>query len=308
MKPAPFRYCAPETVDEALELLATGDPEDEVKLLAGGQSLVPAMNFRLARPGLLIDLNRIAELASIATRDDAEGSILRLGAMVRQSAAEHSPDVARLAPLMGEALPSVAHTQIRNRGTVGGSLAHADPAAELPAVMLALDARMHLRSVRGERAVDAGDFFLGLFETALEPDEMLTAIEIDAASAVEGSCFEEVSRRRGDYALAGAAARVRLDADGTCRFARLTFLSVADLPVRALEAEQMLLGERPHDELLRAVAEHAARREIDPGSDIHASSAFRRHLAAGLARRTLATAVSRATAAHGATDHGGASS
>ena len=288
MKPAPFEYHRPDSVDEALALLA--EHGYEAKLLAGGQSLVPAMNFRLAQPAVLIDLNRVAGLDAIAE----SGGGLRIGAMTRQRAAERSPLVAARAPLITETLPFVAHPQIRSRGTIGGSIAHADPAGELPAVMLALGAHVHLRGPGGTRTVEAADFFTGLFGTALEADEMLVAVEIPAAAPRAGWAFDEVSRRHGDYALAGVAACVEVDGDGRCRSARIALLSVGEGPVLATEAAAAIVGQQPADEAVRAAAHAAAHRDIDPPGDIHATPAYRRHLAEVLVRRVLPRAFARA--------------
>jgi CO/xanthine dehydrogenase FAD-binding subunit len=289
VKPAPFEYHRPATVDEVTGLLAQHGYE--AKLLAGGQSLVPAMNFRLAQPAVLIDLERVAGLAELG---DGDG-VLRMGAMTRQRACERSAAVARGAPLLVETLPFIAHPQIRNRGTVGGSIAHADPAAEIPAVMLALDARFHLRGPGGARVVSAGEFFTGLFGTALEPDELLMDVEIPAPVPGSGWAFGEVSRRHGDYALAGVAAVVTLDAAGRCSGARVALLSVGDGPVLA-GVEAALVGAEPTEEAVRAAAD-AVGREIDPPADIHASAAYRRQLAEVLVRRVLPRAFERARGA-----------
>lgn len=287
MKPAPFAYHAPNSLEEALELLARYG--DEAKALAGGQSLVPTMSFRLAQPAVLVDLGRIAELVGIA--ESAGG--LRIGAMTRQRAVERSAAVAEHAPLVAETLPFVAHPQIRNRGTFGGSLAHADPAAELPAVSRVLGARLELASRRGTRLVEADAFYTGLFETALEPGELLVGVELPPSPAGTGWAFDEVSRRTGDYALVGVAVTVTL-AGGTIAQARIALLSVGDGPVRAQEAESTLVGQTPSGELLRAVAETAARVDVDPPADIHASKDFRRHLARVLVERCLIRAIERA--------------
>ncbi len=289
MKPAPFEYHRPGTLDEALVLMAAR--AGEVRPLAGGQSLIPAMNFRLARPAALVDLNRVAELAYVRPADGG----LRIGAMARQRVVERSPLVQRAAPLLAEAMPFIAHPQIRNRGTVGGSLAHADPAAELPAVMLALDARLEARSRSGARTIPATAFFTGLFGTALTPDELLVEIALPPLPPGSGTAFVEVARRHGDYALVGAAVVVTLDERGRCRDARIALLSVGGGPVLAAEAMKLCVGESPSDEMLRATAEMAATRDIDPPSDIHASAAYRRRLAAVLTRRALARGVERAT-------------
>ncbi len=289
MKPAPFSYHAPTTVDEALAHLAAHGYEASV--LAGGQSLVPAMNFRLAQPAVLVDLNRIPHLAYIRPGDD--GGLL-LGAMTRQRAVERSPLVAERAPLLHETMPNIAHPPIRNRGTVGGSLAHADPAAELPAVMLALDARFRLRSHQAERWVAARDFYVGMFMTAKEPEELLVEIALPPKPARSGWAFREVSRRHGDYALVGVAALVTMDDLGRCRQARITLLSVGEGPVEAHEAARLLAGQTPTPEAVRAAAEAAATQDIDPGGDVHASAAYRRHLARVLTADVLTKAFARA--------------
>ena len=291
MKPAPFAYHRPATLDEALTLLA--EHGGEAKPLAGGQSLIPAMNFRLARPAVLVDLNRVAELGYVRAGRDG----LHIGAMTRQRAVERSDAVRSAAPLLAEAMPFIAHPQIRNRGTVGGSLAHADPAAELPAVMLALEARFRARGPQGERWIPAGEFFTGILETALGPDELLLEVVVPKSPARTGYAFAELARRRGDYALVGVAARVTLDRRGRCQAARITLFSVGDGPVLAAAAAAMLDGQEPSPEAMRAAADAAAQRDIDPPSDIHASAAYRRRLAAVLTRRALARAVERAAQA-----------
>lgn len=288
MKPAAFDYFAPKSIAEALALLA--EHGYNAKPLAGGQSLVPTMNFRLAQPAVLVDLNGIDELFFI--RESGGG--LRIGAMTRQRAVERSPLVQSRAPLIHETMPHIAHPQIRNRGTFGGSLAHADPASELPALAVALDARMRVQSSRGERWVSAKDFYVDLFVTDLQPDELLVEIDIPAMTARTGWAFDEVSRRHGDYAMAGAAATVTLAEDGTIAAARLVYLSVGDYPTEAFQAEAMLIGEQPTSAALRAAAETAAAQDIDPGSDIHAGADYRRHLARVLAGRVLTKAAERA--------------
>jgi aerobic carbon-monoxide dehydrogenase medium subunit len=288
MKPAPFSYHRPDSVEEAAALLV--EHGYDAKLLAGGQSLVPAMNFRLAQPAVLVDLNRVVGLSGIVENGDGA---LRMGAMVRQRAAERSPVVAARAPLLAEALPHVAHPQIRARGTVGGSLAHADPAAEIPAVMLALGARMVVRGAGSERVVDAADFFTGLFGTALEPEEVLVAVEVPAAPPGTGTAFAELSRRHGDFALAGVAAAVVLGEDGRCVDARVALFGVGDGPVLAADAAALLVGEAPSEALFRAAADAAAA-ALDPPADVHASADYRRHLAGVLVRRTLPRAFERA--------------
>jgi carbon-monoxide dehydrogenase medium subunit len=287
MKPSPFEYAAPSSLAAALELLAAHGTE--AKVLAGGQSLIPVLNFRLAAPALLIDLNRVPGLDGLAVQPD--GSVT-IGALVRQRWLERSAEVARAAPLLAEAVPWIAHPQIRNRGTVGGSLAHADPAAELPAVAVALDARFRLASVRGEREIAARDFFTGLFATDLAPDELLVGVTLPPLPAGTGCAFLEVARRHGDYAQVGVNARVTLDESGTCRSARLVFFSVGDGPVEASAAGRLLAGQRLTQEAIRAAAE-AVTEDVEPTGDIHASAAYKRHLAQVLARRALTTAAAR---------------
>ena len=288
MKPAPFTYHAPATIEEALDLLATYGFDG--KILAGGQSLIPTMNFRLAQPAALIDLNPITALAYIEPGSDGG---VRIGAMTRQRAVERSPLMAERAPLVRAAMPYIAHPQIRNRGTFGGSLAHADPAAELPAVAVALSGRFHLRSRRGERWLAAGDFFVDLFTTALEPDEILVEAAFPPLPPRSGWSFQEVARRHGDYALVGAAALVVLDGRGLCQEARLVFFSVGPGPVMAEQAAALLKGQTPTPEAIAAAAETAAAADINPGADIQASVAYRRHLARLLAGKVLAEAFSR---------------
>jgi carbon-monoxide dehydrogenase medium subunit len=288
MKPAPFDYFSPATVDEALALLV--EHGGDAQPLAGGQSLIPAMNFRLARPAVLVDLNRISELAYVR----GESGALAVGAMTRQRAVERSDVVARAAPLLAEAMPSIAHPQIRNRGTMGGSIAHADPSAELPAVMLALDAQFRAKSAVGERSIPAGEFFKGMLETALEPGELLVEIALPPLPARSGTAFLEMARRHGDYALVGVAGLVTLDPGGRCKAARLGLLSVGDGPVLATEAGKVLAGQTPSEALFRAAGDAAATRDVDPPSDIHASAAYRRQLVAVLTRRALGRAFERA--------------
>ncbi len=289
MKPAPFEYEAPTSLDAALDLMARHGAD--AKLLAGGQSLIPVMNFRLAEPALLVDINRVAELDFL--RQDADGT-LRIGALTRQRRLERDPLVAKVAPLLHEAVPFIAHPQIRNRGTFGGSLAHADPAAELPALAVALDARLRLRRTGGDRWVDAAGFFAGLFTTALEPEEILVEAAIPPAPPRTGWAFLEIARRHGDYAQAGIAARVTLDESGRCREARLVYLSAGDAPVQAREAARLLAGQELSEAAIEAAAEKASRDEIHPPGDVHSTPEFKRHLARVLTRRALRKAAERA--------------
>lgn len=289
MKPPPFKYLAPKTLEGALD--AISQHGDEGKILAGGQSLIPAMNFRLMAPALLIDMNPVHELAYIRPSDT--GGVL-IGAMTRQSALEKDPIVADRVPLLHETVPYIAHPQIRNRGTVGGSLVHADPAAELPVISLTLDVRFRARSTRGDRWIQASEFFQFMFTTALEPDEILVEVEFPPMPPSSGWSFMEFSRRRGDYALAGVAAVVQIDGNGICRSARLVYLNLGDGPVAATEAADMLVGQAPSSQGFAAAAEHAAQNEVDPLGSVHATPEFQRHLAAVLTKRALQQAFERA--------------
>jgi carbon-monoxide dehydrogenase medium subunit len=288
VKPAPFRYVAAESLGQALNAKVAGG--DEARFLAGGQSLVPAMNFRLARPTLLIDVNPLRELDFVRVAGD--GSV-RIGALTRHRTLERDPLVAQHAPLVAEAVRQVAHPQIRNRGTLGGNLAHADPASELPAVMLALGARFRARSARGERWIDAHAFFRGPLATALGPEEMLVEIAIPPLAPRSGTCFLEVARRRGDYALVGVAAVVTLGPDGTCTAAGLALCGAGATPVRATKGAAALVERRAGAREI-ADAAAAAAGEIDPPANVHATAAFRRHLAGVLTRRAVTTAAERA--------------
>jgi len=288
MKPAPFEYLSPTTLLQVLESKA--EHGDEAKPLAGGQSLIPAMNFRVSQPAVLIDLNKIEELRYIRSQDGE----LRIGAMTIQADVASSPLVAELQPLISETMPNIAHPQIRNRGTFGGSLAHADPASELPVVATALNARFKAQSTRGERWIDAEEFFITMFTTALEPDEVLTEIAFPAFSKNMGWSFLEVTRRAGDYAMAGVAALVSLDAESTCREARLVYLNVGDKAMDARQAAAVLTGEKITPQQIEAAAQIAAEQEIDPFGSVHATPEYQRHLAKVLTRRALQTALSRA--------------
>jgi carbon-monoxide dehydrogenase medium subunit len=245
------------------------------------------MNFRVAQPAMLIDINRIKELAYI--KDDSNG--VRIGAMTRQRSVERDATIAKRAPLLHETMPHIAHPQIRNRGTIGGSVAHADPAAELPTIMLTLNAKLLAKSQKSERWIEAKDFFVGLFTTALEPDEILAEIQIPELPARTGYAFEEVARRHGDYAMMGAAATLTLDESGKCKDARLVYLSVGETPLLSSSAAQALIGNKPTPELIQSAA---ADTNIIPSSNIHASERYRKHLANVLGKRVLMKAWERA--------------
>ncbi len=281
----PFAYAAPDTVEEALDLLRRHG--DEAKVLAGGQSLVPLLAYRLARPRLVVDLDGLP-LGQVAVA----GGRLHLGALVRYHDLEASAAVARHAAVLGEAAALVGNVRVRSLGTVGGSLAHADPAAELPMALLALDARLVLVSAAGRRVLPAAEFFRGVLATALAPGELVAGVEVASAQAM-GGAVEELARRAGDFAVTAATALVRLDRRGLVEDARVALAGVADRPVRAPAAEDLLRGHEPTPERIVRAAE-AARAAVDPPSDAFASGAYRRLLAGVLTRRALARAVARA--------------
>jgi carbon-monoxide dehydrogenase medium subunit len=282
MKPAPFEYHRPASLVETFDLLARYG--DDGRILAGGQSLVPALNMRLATPRAVIDINRLPGLDTI--RVAPEGLVI--GALARHEAVERSPLVREHAPLLALAMPHVGHEAIRTRGTVGGSLALADPAAELPACAVALDATIRVEGRRGGRAIAADEFFRGIYTTALEPGELVTALVIPPGADWR-SGFQELARRHGDFALAGLAARVRFDRDVVAE-ARLVFLGVGAAPVRARGAERALTGRRADADAL-AAAQRALAGELDPPGDVHGSPALRRHLAGVLLARVVTALV-----------------
>jgi aerobic carbon-monoxide dehydrogenase medium subunit len=289
MKPPPFEYYAPTTVDEALVHLA--EHGYDAKPLAGGQSLIPMMNFRLAQPAVLVDLNNIADLSFI--RPQADGG-LSIGAMTRHQRVEKDPLVAKHAPLVSETMPKIATTQIRSRGTFGGSLAHADPSAELVCVSVALEGECKLAGPQGERWVAAKDFFLGLFTSVLEPEELLVEIKLPPFPKRSGWSLMEIARRPHDFCLIGVAAVLTLDEKDQCQDAKLVYLSAGDGPMEGHKAVEALKGQAVTDEAIRAAAETGAAEDIDPASDIHATAEFRRHLAKVLTRRALDEAFLRA--------------
>ncbi|MCO5187486.1 MAG: xanthine dehydrogenase family protein subunit M [Anaerolineae bacterium] len=290
MKPAPFEYIAPNNLDEALIAMEVNGFDG--KLLAGGQSLIPVMNFRLAQPAVIVDLNGVTELDFIRPN---QGGSVTIGALTRQSRLEHDAIVRDRVPLLHATIPFIAHPQIRNRGTIGGSLAHADPAGELPVLSVALQARFKLQRYDKERWVNATDFYQALFMTALEPQEIMTAIEIPPLPPRTGWAFQELARRHGDYAQAGVATLIALDDDGVCTYARLVFLNVGEIPMVATEAAQLLVGERISAESIAAVVNHAIQYEIEPTSDVHASADYKRHLAGVLTKRAIRQAANRVT-------------
>jgi aerobic carbon-monoxide dehydrogenase medium subunit len=283
MKPVDFCLHQPDTVADAVGLLS--EYARDVKVLAGGQSLVPLLNFRLARPEHLVDIGAIASLAGLR---QAAGTLV-IGAVVRQAQAERSAVVADQAPLLAAALPYIAHPPVRSRGTVGGSLAHADPAAELPAVAVALDATVTAVSARGRRDIPAAEFFRGYLTTALDDDELLTEIRVPAARPHTGAAFLEVARRRGDFALVGVAAQLTMDGELVAD-ARICVTGVDQVPFRCPAAEALLAGARPGPEVL-AEAASAVRACVQPGTDLHATAAYRTDVAGTLTARALAAAA-----------------
>lgn len=291
MKPPPFKYVSAESLEHTLEQMA--EHGDAAKLLAGGQSLIPAMNFRVLEPSVLIDLNRIESLEYI---ESAEDGTLLIGAMTRQRDLEKSQAVELVSPLLHEAMPHIAHPQIRTRGTLGGSLAHADPAAELPVIVIAAGARIRATGPYGDRWIEAKDFFEGMFSTALRSDEVLVEVAFPPSTPGSGWSFEESSRRRGDYAMMGVAVQVELDGDGVCKEARLIYLNAGDGPVVAEQSAAILIGETPGDEVFASAAVEAAEKEIDPMGNVHATIDFQRHLARVLTKRALEKAFARAQA------------
>jgi len=283
MKLPPVEYEAPTTVAEAIDLLA--EYLDEASVLAGGQSLIPLLALRLARPVVLIDINGIDELSGVSAVD----GWVAIGATTREYVAEASETVAGAVPLLAAALPLIGHEAIRSRGTVGGSLAHADPAAELPAVARALDAEFVVRSPSGERVVPAADWFEGYLTTSRRSDELLVEVRFPAARPGTGVSFQEVARRHGDFAIVGLAASLTLS-EGAISDARLALAGLSDVPLRAAAAEDLLVGELPSAELFDEAARRATE-DADPPADLHGSSDYRKKVAAALVRRGLREAV-----------------
>jgi aerobic carbon-monoxide dehydrogenase medium subunit len=279
-------YEAPTTVAEAVELLT--EHQDQASVLAGGQSLIPLLALRLARPAVLIDINGLRELSGVSVT----GGWVAIGAMTREYVAEESETVADTVPLLTAALPLIGHEAIRSRGTIGGSLAHADPAAELPAVARALDAEFVVRSQSGDRVIPAAQWFEGYLATSRRPDEILVEVRFPTAARGTGVTFQEVARRHGDFAIVGLAASLTLT-DSAISDARMAFAGMSDVPVRAAEAEDLLVGERPSTALFEEAARRATA-EIDPPADLHGSSEYRKKVAATLVRRGLQAAADNA--------------
>ena len=285
MKPAKFDYSAPTTLDEALELLAQHGPD--AKVLAGGQSLMPMMNLRLVRPAVVVDINRIEGLSGVSV---ADGTVT-VGSLTRQRDLERSEVIRGSFPMMTTAIRHIGHFQIRNRGTIGGSLAHADPAAELPALCTALDAEFVVADSNGTQAMAAADFAIAPLITSLAPEQLLTEIRLPTLGDGWRWGFREVSRREGDFALVGSVAMLRIDGGGVCQEARITMFAVGDGPARMPAAEQALVG-RVVDDAARREAAALVSEAVNPGSDIHASAEYRKEVSAVMARRALEDACS----------------
>ena len=286
MKPAPFNYIVPTSIDEALALLEEHAPD--ARLLAGGQSLVPMMNFRLSQPSHLIDLNCIPDLAFIHDNKDH----ISIGAMTRERTIEESSLVRSSIPLLYEATRHIAHLPIRSRGTIGGSISNADPAAEYPAALLTLDGEMLVRSKQEKRRIKASDFFKGIMDTAIEPNELLVEIIVPKAPPGTGFAFVEISRRHGDYALAGIAAQMTLSGK-TVKNLRLAACGVGPCPIRLNDAEKQIFDDGLTEESIQSAA-RAAALEVDPETDLHATADYRRRLTAVLTRQALLKVKERA--------------
>lgn len=282
MKPAPFDYARPRTLDEALAALAEND---DAKPIAGGQSLVPLLALRMASPRLLIDIGRLDELRGVSIGDD----FVRLGALVRWRDVLSDPQLAAHQPLLVAAIRYTAHYQIRNRGTVGGSCAHADPSAEMPAVAVTCGAQFDVASVRGTRTIAASDFFTGILTTALEPDELIVAIRLPRWKAGRRFAVEEFSRRQGDFAMAGCAVFWDIE-DGRCVDPHVGVFGVAEMPLRVPEVEAVLAGKAIDDAVI-AEAAGALRRSVIPQGDIHAPADYKSALMGVLLERALAAAA-----------------
>ena len=287
MKPPRFQYCAPYMLDEALALLDQNS--EDTKVLAGGQSFVPLLNMRLASPTYIVDINHIAELQYI----EQEDGYLAIGATVRQRQVERSVLVQNKHPLLIEVVKHIGHMQIRNRGTVVGSVAHADPAAELPALLTCLNGEVLAQSIHGERVIKAEEFFTGYLSTALEPGEMLTEVRFPLIAPKAGWAFLEFARRSGDYALVGAAAVLTPAADDHCMSAHIAYLGIAGAPIRGFDVEAALVGTALDEAVLDAAAEASSMLVSDDMGDVHATVEYRRVLTGELTKRVLRTAWER---------------
>ena len=289
MKPAPFEYYAPTSVEEALDKLK--ELGYSGKVLAGGQSLIPAMNFRMARPTALVDLSKVKELSYI--KPTSEGG-LAIGTMTRDTVVQEDALVNERYPILVETIKHIAHKQIRNRGTFGGAIAHADPAAQLPAAILLLDANLKILSQSGERWVKATDFFIGPFMTVLEPEDLLAEVVLPPMAPNTGTSYQQVSRQKGGYAQAAVISAVTLDASGKVIEARVVLFSVGETAILTKKPNEVLVGKEPTAEMIEEVAAYIAENECDPGTDIHGTEEYRRNLVHVLVRRSLTEAVQQA--------------
>lgn len=289
MKPAPFDYYAPTSIEEAVDKLA--ELGYSGKVLAGGQSLIPAMNFRMARPTALVDLNKVKELSYI--KPTTEGG-LAIGTMTRDSVVEENVLVRERFPILVTTIQHIAHKQIRNRGTFGGAIAHADPAAQLPAAALLLDANLKVLSKNGERWVKASDFFIGPFMTVLEPEEMLAEVVLPPMAPKTGASYQQVSRQKGGYAQAAVISSVTMNGSDKVKEARVALFSVGETALLATKPNEVLAGQTPTAEAIEEIAAYVAKNECDPGTDIHGTEEYRRNLVHVLVRRSLTEAVQRA--------------
>ncbi len=289
MKPAPFDYYAPKTVEEALQKLT--DLGYSGKVLAGGQSLIPAMNFRMSRPSALVDLNKVEELFYM--KPTADGG-LAIGAMTRDNVVENDPVIKQRFPIVAETIKYIAHPQIRARGTFGGAIAHADPAAQIPALSVALNAKMLVKRAGSERWVSAEDFIVGPFMTVLEPEEMLAEVVLPQLAPRTAGAYKQVSRQRGGYAQAATITVVTLDERNRVKDVRLVLFSVGETPILSKYAAKVLVGNEATEAAIADIAAYAAKNECDPGSDLHGTAAYRRQLVDVLVRRGLTEAVQRA--------------
>jgi CO/xanthine dehydrogenase FAD-binding subunit len=287
MKPPRFHYCAPHMLDEALALLDQNS--EDTKVLAGGQSFVPLLNMRLASPTYIVDINHIAELHYV----EQEDGYLAIGATVRQRQVERSVLVQEKHPLLVEVIKHIGHMQIRNRGTVVGSVAHADPSAELPALLTCLSGEVLVQSIHGERVIKAEEFFTGYLSTAIEPGEMLTEVRFPLIASEAGWAFLEFARRSGDYALVGAAAVLNPTADDQCMSARIAYLGIAGAPIRGYDVEAALVGTALDEAALDAAAQASSMLVSDDMGDVHATVEYRRVLTGELTKRVLRTAWER---------------
>lgn len=292
MIPGPFEYHAPTSLDEAIGLL--GQYGDDAKVLAGGQSLIPAMKLRLAQPGHLIDISRMPDLAGLTNSFDG----LRIGALTRETALETSADVRERYAMLHDAAGVIADPLVRNLATVGGNIAHADPANDHPAVMLAYRAEVEAQGPNGSRTIPIDDFFLGAFETALAPDEILTAIRIPAPPAQSGGAYVKFERKVGDYAIAAAAVQLALDADGTIASAGLALTNAGYTPIRSSRAEEALVGQAASDEAFKRAADLAAE-DADPTGDLRGDADYKRAMARTMTLRALRIAAQRASSQAG---------